>query len=191
MEFNDLQTLWNTQNEDALFAIHHEALYATIRRKAKNIHRLVEFFEWVMIGVNLAAGLYLFFPSAGKGGYPFLIPAAYTAFALIALVRRLRRHREERPFPPTFLGELDKALFRLDYLIQQGRAILWWYVLPFTAVIGVAAWFNPQYRQAFFFILLMIPASYLGTRWENNKFHLPKKRALEALRAQLTAPEPN
>jgi hypothetical protein len=191
MDFEDIQNLWNNQNDENLFAINQDALYATIRRKSKNIRRLVELLEWVMIGVNLVVGLSLLSDlfQDDTPGYPWLIPAVYLAFSLFALIRRLRRRQQETHFTPTLLGELDKALSQLDYLIRQGRTITLWYVLPLGLVLGIAALFNPKLWPVFALFLFILPASYFGTRWEINKWYLPKQRALEALRAQLLAPE--
>jgi len=191
MDFEDIQSLWNSQNDKDHFAINQEALHTTIRQKGKNINRLVQFFEWVMMGINFAVALWLLYahPITNETGYRLILPIAYLAFAVIALVFRLRRRQEEKHFPHTILGELDKALSQIDYLIRQGYAVTWWYMMPFVLVIGITAWFNTKYWPALVFTVLLIPVSYLGVRWEINKFHLPKKRALEAIRDQLTTLE--
>jgi hypothetical protein len=125
MDFEDIQTLWNSQNDQYLFAINQDALYATIRQKSKNIRRLVKLMEWIMIGVNFVVGIYLLtdLSQDNTPGYSFLIPAIYIAFSVYALIRRLRRRKEEVHFPQTMLGELDKAIWQVEYLIRQGRSI--------------------------------------------------------------------
>ena len=39
MEFEEMQILWNSQNNEKLYAINEDALYAQIKRKGQSIDR--------------------------------------------------------------------------------------------------------------------------------------------------------
>ncbi len=191
MNFEELQVLWSNQNNEKMYAINEDALHNYIKQKGQSINHLLSFFEFVLIGANLLGGVWLVIASLDKNkpSPQSILAAFYLAFVVYGLIRSLARHKEEKPFDHTLLGELDKAIWRIDYLMQQSRNVIIWYLLPLTFIIGVMSLFNARLLPAFGLLLLMAPASYFAHRWEFNKFHLPKKHNLEILREKLTAQE--
>jgi len=191
MNLEEMQEIWNSQDDEQLFAVNQEALHQTIRRKSHSAARWLEFLEWLLIGVNLTAAFFLAYHAFQEGGamFQYAVAAMYTAYGLYALVRRLNRRQVEMRFEETVLGELNKALWQVDQLIRWGRSLPLWYLLPLalagslTLILNSTAWWKAA------LLILVVPAAYIGVRWEINKWHLPKKRALESLREQLLATE--
>ena len=64
-----------------------------------------------------------------------------------------------------------------------------WYLLPLMAVFSVIAFFEAKLLWAFGIAILVILTTFFGSRWEINKFYMPKKRELEDLRKKLLAPQ--
>ncbi len=87
------------------------------------------------------------------------------------------------------VGELDKAIWRIEYLMQHSLNVILWYLLPLVLIIGIMAVFDTRLILTFGMLTVVTVASYFGHRWEFNKFHLPNKRNLEALREKLTVRE--
>lgn len=188
MKFEEMQDIWNSQNGEKQLLINESLLHARIKRKSRSVNRLLEMFEWVMIGVNLIIGIVLIMDTVqeNKSSYQFVISALYIIYAVYAFVRHMtRRKKEEVRFEHTILGELDKAIWQIDYLIRQGQAMTLWYVLPLVLVVSISLIHSTKSVWVWAFLLLLIPASYFSTRWEANKWYLPKKRVLESLREQL------
>jgi hypothetical protein len=187
MEFKDMQAIWDEQNEETLYAINEAALHEQIKQKSKSAERKLDFFEWVMIGVNFIVAIILTIDAVidGEALYYFMLPATYLGFSVVGLVRRLLRQKEEVQFDQTMLGELDKAIWQLSYLIEQGRKIIVWYLLPLMIVASLVMVLNSKPWWALGMIVVLLPLSYFGGRWEVNKFYRPKKEALEALRKTL------
>jgi uncharacterized RDD family membrane protein YckC len=187
MEIEEMQVLWNSQEQERLFAINERALHATIQRKGRNVDRLLQIVEWLMIAVNLGVGIFLLVD--GLRDYDmaieYLMPVLYLGFFLYILYRRVARRREEATFAPTMMGDLDKAIWRLDYLINQGRTIVFWYLVPLMGAAFLVIYLNSGEFLPWAWMLLLIPAAYFGSSWEARKFYLPKKRELEALREKL------
>ena len=190
MEFEDLQVIWKEQNNEKMFAINETALHATIKRKGKSINRSLEFIEWIMISINLGVGILLFVDTIRDNGadYQYLLSAMYLGYFFYAIFRRLKRRKAQIHFKSTVLGELDKALWQVNYVIKQGRSMVLWYVLPLGIVAAASMFLNGKTVWGLF-LLLLFPASYLGARWEMNKWWHPKKRSLESIRDTLTSPE--
>lgn len=130
--------------------------------------------------------------NALRSGTPSLklfLSAFYLAFTIYGAIRRLVRRKEEGPFDHTLLGELDKAIWWIDYLMQQNRNLIRWYILPLTLLFRVTSLFSSKYFVAFAVCLGATLFTHFTNRWENNKFHIPNKQNLEALRNKLTALE--
>ncbi|MEZ4737361.1 MAG: hypothetical protein R3E79_60565 [Caldilineaceae bacterium] len=54
-----MKVIWDSQNEEKLYAINEDALYAQIKRKGKAVNRSLQRFEMVMIGVNVLVAIAL------------------------------------------------------------------------------------------------------------------------------------
>lgn len=189
MEFEEMQTIWNAQNDEKLYAINEEALHASILRKSNSAGRLLDMFELVMIGLNAVVGIVLILDALrdDQGLGQYILAGMFLLFFVYALIRRFARRKDEVQFDQTMLGELEKAIWRVEYLIRQGRSIVFWYVLPLLVVASVSLLLNSKLEWALGLLLVVGPLSYLGGRWEVNKFYLPKKIALESLREKLVA----
>jgi hypothetical protein len=192
MEFEEMQIIWNTQNDEKMYAINEAALYAQIRRKGHSIERKVTLVEAIMVGANLIAGVILILDALGEiiQMDQVIMAALYLAYSVVALARRLTRRTEVVRFDHTLLGELEKAIWNTDYLIRQSKSMILWYLLPLLLVFSFLSLFNGKLLLAAGLMLILLPATYFGGRWEISRFYLPKKRSLEALRETLTAQKP-
>ncbi len=85
------------------------------------------------------------------------------------------------------MGELDKAISQIEYLIKRGRSMMVWYMLPLMAVLSVTLFLDSKLLWALGTIAIAAPVSYFGGRWEINKWYLPKKRELLSLREKLSS----
>ncbi len=191
MNFEDLQVIWNGQNNEKMYAINEDALHTYIKGKGRSVSHLLNFFEFMLIGANLFGAILLIIGSLNKSNPSpqFILSVFYLAFAVYGLIRRLMRRNEEKPFEHTLLGELEKAIWQIDYLRRQSRNMIIWYLCPLTLIIGSMSFFNPRLFRALALLLLMIPVAYIIQRWEFNKFHLPNKHNLEILRQKLITQE--
>ena len=187
MEFEDMQVIWNSQNQERLFAIDEEALYAYIKRKGRSTNHLLQNFEAIMILGNLFVGILLVTEGFRDHDqlYKYILPIMFLLFSAVALIRRFWRHQEEVHFEQTMVGELDKAIWRINYLIRQGRSMMLWYALPVILALSILMVLDSKPIWAWFFLLILGLLAYFAGRWEINKCYVPKKRRLESLREKL------
>ncbi len=191
MEFEDMQVIWNSQNNEKLYAINEAALYEKIKRKGKSVNRLLESSQLVMIGVNLLVGIFLMIDAWRDNGqgYEYILPAMYLAYSIGAVVFRLVRRKEQVRFEETMLGELDKAIWQADYLIKQGYTLIKWYLFPLMLAASGSMLLNSKPFWALGTFIFMGAASYASHYWEIERCYVPKKRELEGLREKLVEPE--
>lgn len=191
MEFDEMKLIWDSQNNEPLFAINQEALHNRIQDKGQAVASSLNKFDWLMIGMNLLVGIVLLvdtFTEEGAG-FEYVLPALYLLFFAYSIYRRYAHQQEVRQFAPTVLGDLDKALWRVNYLIRQNREMMYWYLLPTMLVALVTVTLNAGFVWALGLILLAGPVAYFGGKWEVSKWYLPKKRELETLRELLLQAE--
>jgi hypothetical protein len=191
MDFEELQVIWNNQNNEKMYAVNENALHTYIKKKGRSINNMLNFFEFILIGINLIVGIWLTIESLDNNNPSpqSILAVFYLAIGVYSLIRRLVRRNEERPFDHTMVGELDKAIWRIEYLMKQSLNVIIWYLLPLVLIIGIMAFFDGRLLLTFGMLTVVTVASYFGHRWEFNKFHLPNKRNLEALREKLTVRE--
>lgn len=187
MAFEELQSIWDNQNDESVYKINEDALFARIQEKGKSVDHKLNVYELLMFIGNLAIGIVLFvdvYRGDGKA-YEYVLPALYIAFSIGTVILRLLRQQEEVQFDLTMRGELDKAIWKIDYLIARGRSMMLWYMLPLMIVLTITLFLNSKPLWALGTMVIVVPVSYFGGKWEINKWYMPKKRELESLRQEL------
>lgn len=188
MEFKDMQVIWNSETQEKLFAINETAMYEAIKHKSQSIDQSLQKSEWIAVGVNLLVGLMLTIDGLRDGDhtYQYVLPLMYLGFFIVGLLRRKTRQQKQMQFDKTMVGEVDKAIWQVDYLIKQARSMMVWYLLPLTVVTVILMVLNSQVLWAIGMLTVLVPVVYFGLRWEVNRCYTPKKAALESLRETIT-----
>ena len=103
--------------------INEETLHKQIKRKSRSTEKMLNFFEFMMIFVNLGVGIMLIVDAIQDSAalLEYILPVLYLGFSIYGLIRRLTRRQQEVHFAPTMVGELDKAIWRINYLLKQGN----------------------------------------------------------------------
>ena len=60
MEFDELKQVWDSQNNELLYAINEQALHNRILSKKKQAYHITNVSELLMIIVNMGAGYFVF-----------------------------------------------------------------------------------------------------------------------------------
>jgi hypothetical protein len=189
MEFTEMKIIWDSQNEEKLYAINESALYAQIKKKGKSVGRLLRRFEMTIIGVNVLVAVVLLVAALINDAdtSDYLLSVVYLAYALVALVWRRSRRQIDIHFASTMLGELDKAIWQINYLIRRSRELIVVYMLPLTLLTGGQLLYEGLPLFALAIVFVMGGACFLTDRCEIRRCYLPQKQSLESLRATLTA----
>lgn len=190
-EFAEMKILWDRQNEEKLYAINEQALHEQIQRRGRSVDRTLQRYEWVMVGANLLTAIILTVSGYINNEETLLLYAiavAYLVYGLFFLLLRRRRRRQDPAFAPTMVGDLDKALWQLNYLVDQTRSMTLWYSLPLTIVMAGFLLLRANWGWALAVLVVMGAASYFSIKWEVNRCYLPQIDSLQALRTKLVAP---
>ena len=191
MEFNELQAIWDNQDNETVYTINEEALYEQIKQKSGSVDRILKKVELFVIGANILVSIFLVIDAflGDRHFTDFIVPIAYLGYALLAIYLRANRRQEEIRFAPTMLGELEKGIWQAEYLIKRSQQMMIWYMIPILLLVILYLTFNGNGLLALGVTAVVVPLSYFGGRWEINRFYRPKLRDLEALRATLLESE--
>jgi hypothetical protein len=187
MEFEEMKKIWDSQNNEPLYAINETALHDRIKQKGRGIYRNVSFFEWAMIGTTVGSSLLLTIDTIVEAGsWPRYISSGIILIIFLYMYGlRRQRQKYERQFNDSLLGDLDKAISQIDYIIGRTRTLLWWYLIPFAAAASISMYFDSKPFWLWCVMIGVLALGYWGGEKEIHHIHLPKKRDLESLRATL------
>ncbi len=205
MDFEEMKVIWDSQTEQPLYVLDQEALHNAVRRKGRCIEKSVKGFEGVMIGILLVVAVVLVGKrvlSEPAWTTPMVIGAALTLLvAIVAAINlaltRARRLKGEQVYDQSLLGDLDRAISRVDYQVARLRNSHSWFLVPLAAMTGLnfmargvslaelfgsRVWIWPLF-------LASLVIYYAAIRFEIRRVHQPRKRSLVALREKLAAQE--
>lgn len=212
MEFEDMKIVWDSQNEEPLYAVNEDGLQAMLRKKAQAFKRLVFWQEaqtygssiFVVIVISIALiGYFTGMLDKLKGvdmqvwdaAALFVGVGCWMQFGLNVYIGRRKQKESESRFSETLRDEIDRDLERVDFEIATRK--------------NLVRGFVPPYAGSFLFNWVIFRAS--GVEWVTiplvgvmvcaflfelnsqrrlvrNKL-IPRKEELESLREKLVRAE--
>jgi hypothetical protein len=187
MEFEELQKIWDMQNNQPLYAINENALHNRIVSKKDHINHIARFSEWLLIITNTAAGIIILGSSIFSNHkhiiFMYLLAAWMFASALYALVNRIRRISEQQRFDRSMLGDLQHAMAAASYQVRLS-GIMRWNIFPIGVLILLSFWETGKQGWIALVIAPFIILVFYASRWE-HKIYKSKKHELEILLKKL------
>lgn len=185
MEFEEMKKIWDSQNNEQLYAINEAALHRSIKSKKKRAARLTNINDFGLMAIGIATALIYSFSAETPGIYDYLIVAMLFLLTGYVWLGRIHRKKKERTFGRTMLGDLDHAISSVSYEMNRSVKMVWYFVLPSAILI----FFKLSRVDASLWKWVSIGAAFvlsaLILRWDYNRCQKPKKRKLEALRDKL------
>jgi len=186
MEFEELQQIWDSQNNKPLYAIDENALHNRILTKKRQTHRITNVSELLSIVVNLCTGSFVFainYSSANPGTAMYIMAAWMLVVSLYALVSRIRRVKGELQFHRTMKDDLNHAVAMANYQVRLSQ-LMRWNIVPIAALCLLGMWEAEKNGWVFVLTLGFFAIAYYASGWEHN-IYKGKKQELEILKAKL------
>lgn len=183
MRFDEIRAIWDSQSERRVFTVEAEALSRAVRRRSSRLRWAVTFEEFLLVAICI------FFPAingfySGEHAYETVGAVVFAGVALFMLWHRFQRIRRERGFDDTMLGELERAIHRVDCQIWRARHFAWWFLLP--SVLYSALSMSQHFTwTGFVAALIGYPAAFLAVQLAWRFPQSRERRSLAALRAEL------
>ena len=180
-----MKKIWDSQNNEHIYAIDEQALHRRVIKKNIHIKRMANCSEWGLLIIMLSVALFMIIEGF-LDNQLYQLPQGAVILVVVGYIYRdrVRRLKREGQSDASLLGDLEQALRVIDYQIKRQRTFLWWFLLPtFGAILislpytydGKPWWLWPLMMGAFAF-------SWWLVRKELHCKILPKKEELESLR---------
>ncbi|MBA4157919.1 MAG: hypothetical protein H0X65_10645 [Gemmatimonadetes bacterium] len=186
MDFEQMKVIWDTQDERPMYAVDERALHEAVRRRSRSFRGIITVSRLAVVLTSFVLGvLFLVEPLATGASYHRLASGAILLLLGAAQGAALLRTRGgESRFPQSLLGDLDRAIWRVNEAIAWARALRRWYIPPFIAAVTIDVAFRTSLQSVLLWLLVIaiLALASRSVEWELRSWHLPLKRRLEALR---------
>ena len=186
MEFDELQKIWDVQNNEPLYAINEKALHNRILSKKNQARHITNISELLLIIVNLASGSFVLGINLFKqhGNIFMYVMAAWMfATALYSLLIRIRRIKGNSQFDRSMHGDLNHAISVATYQVRLSQ-IMRWNILPIGALSLLGVWEGGKLFWVVGLMGVFFALTWYASRWE-HRIYKSRKRALEILQKKL------
>lgn len=186
MEFDEMKKIWDTQNNQVLYAIDEAALHARVMSKKRRAGHTANITECLLIVVNLAAGVFVVTVhqfDERRAAFFYLMSAWTILTALFVIFHRVRRVNGENRFDRTILGDLDHAISNASYQVRLSH-LMRWNGVPIALFILLGFWEVGTPVWIAVLVLIFLGLAYYASGWEHG-IYKNRKHELEALRAKL------
>ncbi|MEQ9277886.1 MAG: hypothetical protein RLN83_00210 [Balneola sp.] len=188
MQFNDLQKIWDSQNNEPMYVIREEALHQKILAKGRKAGRTANLTEWILILTGLtAAGILVYFDFIKDEGntFSFISVVLFSLITVYGIINRFLRKNKTENFERSILGDLEHALSISEYQVSLSKGMLYgfWPAVFFISLLSLIMSDKPIW-YSIIFGLLFIGVSFLS-RWE-HKCYVRRRNELATLKKKLT-----
>lgn len=186
MEFEEMQKIWDSQNNRILYAIDENALSKGISAKKQQTLRTSNVSELTIIITYIVAGFIILFVIAinkMNNMFMYLLSGWMFVTAVYAIVIRLKRINGNKKFDRTLSGDLDHAIATATHQVRFSR-VLKWNIFPVTALVTLVLWNGNKSIWIIVGIVAFFMLSFLASKWEHN-FYKKNKDELEKLKLKL------
>jgi len=186
MEFDDMKKIWDTQNNEPLYAVNETALHHRILSKKRKGFHITNISEWLSVLVYGGTACFIFgvnFYKQSGNVWMYFLAAWMLGSALYTLVSRIRRIRGERQFDRTMNGDLAHAISVAAYQVRLSF-LMRWNILPMGLLTVLSVLDNGKSVWVAVGVLVFFVISYYAGGWEHN-IYKNRKRELEVLQNKL------
>jgi hypothetical protein len=186
MEFDELQKIWDSQNDRPLYAIDENALHNRISSKKNKGRHITNFSELLTIVVYFAGGGFILginLINKNANGFLYLMSAWMFLVAVYTLISRIRRIKKDNLFDRSIRGDLFHAVSVASYQVRFSQ-LMRWNMLPVSLLLvlsvlesGKSIWLAVGTS------VFLVIANY-AAGWEHN-IYKRRKHELEILRDKL------
>jgi sensor c-di-GMP phosphodiesterase-like protein len=186
MEFEEMQKIWDAQNNRTLYAIDENTLSDQITSRKKTAHRTINFSELLVIFTHLVGTgilLVIIWKNDINGFVMNLMTAWMFVTAILATIVRVRRIYSKARFDRSMFGELDHAISLAKHQVYFS-SLMRWNSLPIAGLAILLVWQDGKSIWIVIGMTIFFLGAYFASQWE-VKIYKRKKEELEKLKVKL------
>jgi hypothetical protein len=189
MNFEDMQVIWDTQNDHELYAINRNALQRLVEKDSFAINRDLKGLELGAIVVLLGLGIATLIDTFFNGDEYFQLLGVAMEF-IAAGCLWLRRNKRESGFkgePASLLDHIETAMKRARATIHRGRDMAFFFAIFVFYGVGIRmmiyGWRGSEVKLALGVICVVL--LFITFRVGEIRTHIPRLKNLESLQSKL------
>ena len=187
MEFDELQKIWDSQNNRPLYAIDEKALHNRILSKKRQAYHIANSTELLLIIANAGSGgfvLYVDILKPHQNIFMYVFAAWMFCTALYVWSSRIQRIKRNRDrFAQSMHGDLEHAISTAAYQVRLSR-IMRWNILPIGLLTLLCVWEGGKSVWFAVVTVLFFILTYYASGFE-NRIYKRRKRELQILQKNL------
>lgn len=188
MQFNDLQKIWDSQNNKPMYVIREEVLHQKVLSKGRKAGRTANITEWILILTGItAAGVLVYFDFIKDEGntFSYISVVLFSLITVYGIINRFLRKNKTESFERSVLGDLEHALSISEYQISLTKGMFYgfWPAVFLVSLLSLIMSDKPIWYSVIFG-LLFIGVSFIS-RWE-YKCYIKRRDELKQLKVKLT-----
>jgi hypothetical protein len=186
MEFDELQKIWDAQNNQPLYVMNEQALHNRIQVKKRKGQQITNVTELLLIVVNIGSATFVIgtsMASQKSNIFLYLMGAWMFGTAAYTLVSRIRRINGNQKFDRSIRGDLDYAIGIATYQVNLSY-LMRWNTVPIGTLVVFGVWEGGKSILAAALILIFFAVTFYLSGFE-HQFYKNRKLELETLRHKL------
>ena len=184
MEFEEMEKVWNAQNNEPMYVFSESALQKRIQAKRNKAGRISTINEIGLTLIALATGTTLLVRNPDSI-FSYISAIALLGVAVYVLWGRFQRLNSLKKFDHTMLGNIDEAISNVENEVKRSRTFVYWFLLPIIIPVFARMIANGADIWKWVLVLAAVILSLIVVQYGLKKSQLPKKRGLEILREKL------
>lgn len=131
MDFDELQTAWQSQESEPMITVHPDTLLKVVERNKRSFELTIFWRDVGEVGASiLVAVACVFFGTIGFGWpfYVFAVSAASVGGFMV--IDRIRQKKRTPAFSEPLRTCIERSLSQLNHQVWLSRNVFWWYLLP-------------------------------------------------------------
>lgn len=219
MEFNEMKMIWDSQNQEPLYAMNEAALHGVVQRRIQEWNRCQALCFVLEITTGLACGVLMlvcavalaFGDSTWLATFAwvkvkvlpwdslalFVAAAIWFYYSAYMSLARQQQSRREELFESTLRGAIERALAQTEFQVAMAKNIVWRGLLPVwvastlwvLTLLHLSAKPVWTYPLIATFIIGALVAVIVGKQRSITQRFHPRQSELESLRAKLAEPQ--
>lgn len=185
-----MKRIWDTQNNEYVYAINKEALLRRIIAQKKRASHIVGSSEMLLVMANIIAGSLIIIAtvlSNNENLFATLLCALMFLTAGFIMVGRYRRLKWQNQFELSIDGYLRHAISNATYQVWLSQ-IIHWFTLPVAIFTLLSMWSSEAETWKMISVVGFFILVFFASRKELD-LYLSRKNKLEVMRSKLVAEE--
>ncbi|MEX2602041.1 MAG: hypothetical protein WD355_10350 [Balneolaceae bacterium] len=185
MEFDDIKKIWDTQNNEPLYAINESALHRRIEKELVSSRRANNVSDITLTIISVGVAGFISVYDTPLNVYDYAMIAALLFAVVYIWMNRLLRKKPEEHADKSVRRDLDHAIANVEYEIRRSRTMVWWYIIP----LAIPALLNMTEGSPAPWQWVMVSGgfvlSWFVIQWGLTRHLIPQKKNLETIRIKL------